>query len=212
MNIDDLKQAWQEQDRLVNKKFTEADLMQLLQKPSISPLGKMKRNLTTELWFIIISFSSMSIYYFISFGTKHIFIPIIYIVFGMLFLFYYRYKIKLLNNILCVSCEIKSNLNQQINTLEKLVRNYLFFATILGTIAIFLIFTIEYYIVKASFLNNSILVYSEEKSVLLYVFTWLIIILFFNQLNYWANKWYMNKLYGKHIKRIKELLEQLNEE
>lgn len=211
MNLDDLKQAWQNQITL-SKKMSEADLLNIFNKPSASPVAKMKRNLKSELIFILISFSAMSVYYFIFFGWKHVAVPIVYISFVVLFLVYYQYKSKLLNKMLCVGCHVKSNITLQVNTLEKLVKNYLVVGTIICTAAIIFIFKIEYYLTEATFLNNSLLVYSKGLSVILFILCWAFIIISLNQLIYWANKWYLNKLYGQHIAQLKELLEQLEEE
>lgn len=212
MNLDALKQVWQEQNVGNVKNITQQELVQILNKPSLSPVAKMKRNLKTELVFVLISFSSMVVYYYISFGWHHVFVPITYVLFAILFLFYYQYKMGLLNRMLCTSCHIKSNISLQVNTLEILVKNYLVVGTMICTAAIVFIFCIEYYLSGSAFLNSTLLIYNKGNSVILYVITWLILILCLNQLIYWANKWYLNKLYGQHITRLKELLNQLEEE
>ena len=55
---------------------------------------------------------------------------------GLLFVLYYQRKNKLLNEMECLSCQVKSNLQTQTTTLEKYIRFYLLGGTALAPVSL----------------------------------------------------------------------------
>lgn len=199
MELDNLKKLWREQD-LENKQTEEADILAMLQKRSKSPIAKMKRNLLWELIIIVVMYSAMIVYYLFADQGRFKELSILFLVVGAAFIVYYQRKSKILKEMECVTCEVRSNLSRQLVTLAKYVRFYMIAGTVLSAVA--------YYIaglVVFSKLGNSF--FSSTRNLLIFIGIGLaltIIMIF-------VNKWYVNKLYGQHINRLKEILQQTEE-
>ena len=199
MELDNLKKLWREQD-LDNKQTEEADILAMLQKRSKSPIAKMKRNLLWELIIIVVMYSAMIVYYLFADQGRFKELSILFLVVGAAFIVYYQRKSKILKEMECVTCEVRSNLSRQLVTLAKYVRFYMIAGTVLSAVA--------YYIaglVVFSKLGNSF--FSSTRNLLIFIGIGLaltIIMIF-------VNKWYVNKLYGQHINRLKEILQQTEE-
>ena len=109
----------------------------------------------------------------------------------------------------CVSCEIKSNLKMQLVTLEKYVRFYMISGTLLVPVVfvitglIVLLYSPEAASVPAVKTTSFLLKSSAVLFVAAIVFTIPI---------YFANKWYVRKLYGQHIERLKKIVDEMNED
>ena len=85
----------------------------------------MKRNLRVELWFVIITYGAMILFYFLAFEGSMSAVSWFMLIIGLLFVIYFQRKNKLLTEMECLSCEVKSNLQKQTTTLEKYIRIYL---------------------------------------------------------------------------------------
>jgi hypothetical protein len=176
----------------------------MLQKRSQSPIAKMKRNLLLELIAVVVLYS-LTIWYFLQTsegGYREI--AMILLVVGVLFIFYYYKKNRLLGQMQCVTCEVRSNLQQQLKTLEKYVQFYFVGGTILTPITFFVTGFIV--LLKAPG-GNFAADLTKSQEYIIFVTIGLLLTIG----SYFLNKWYLSKLYGQHIKRLKELLLQMDE-
>jgi len=208
MELDQLKEMWG--DVGSKEKSPSADELQaLLQKKSKSPIAKMKRNLLIELLSIVIIYVITVAYYFLNHSGGMLSAAWMLMVIGVFYVFYYLRKRKLLNSMECVSCEIKSNLKMQLVTLEKYVRFYMISGTLLVPVVfvitglIVLLYSPEAASVPSVKTTNFLLKSSAVLFVVAIVFTIPI---------YFANKWYVRKLYGQHIERLKTIVNEMNED
>lgn len=208
MELEQLKNIWTAETGPQDKK--DEYLLSLLSKPSNSPIDKMKRNLRAEFIAIIIMYGFCVVYYLFAFQGKLIELSGFMLLLGLLFVVYYYRKNKLLNNMQCVACRVKSNLEQQLGTLEKYVRFYL----IAGNVAFPVTMLIVGFVVlilyperlpkhenlfQSPFLQKLAIIYAVAMVVLL-------VPVFF------LNKWYVNKLYGRHIKKLREILDEMSDD
>ncbi len=208
MELDQLKEMWG--DVGSKEQGPSADELQaLLQKKSKSPIAKMKRNLLVELLFIIVLYFFTVVYYFLNYSGGMLIAAWMLIVIGVFYVFYFLRKRKLLNRMECVSCEVKSNLKMQLVTLEKYVRFYM----ISGTFLFPLVFITTGLVV---------LLYSPEatatpsiKSTTFLAGITAVLVVVAAALTipiYYLNKWYVRKLYGQHIERLKAIVNEMNED
>ena len=208
MDLDQLKESWGDVGNKQQGPSAE-ELQALLQKKSRSPIAKMKRNLFMELLFVIVLYAGTVAYYFLNFTGGMLSIAWMMIVIGILYIFYYQRKRKLLNQMECVSCEVKSNLKMQLQTLEKYVRFYMISGTVLVPV-VFIItgLVVLFYSPEASSVP------SVKTTAFLMKITAVLFVLaaLFTIPVYFLNKWYVRKLYGQHIERLKIIVDEMNED
>ncbi|MEQ1798525.1 MAG: hypothetical protein ABL872_11280 [Lacibacter sp.] len=208
MELDQLKEMWG--DVGSKEKGPSADELQtLLQKKSKSPIAKMKRNLFFELLFMVILYVFTIFYYFLNYTGGMLISAWMLIVIGVLYFFYYLQKRKLLNRMECVSCEVKSNLNMQLRVLEKYVKFYMWSGTLLFPI-VFIITGMIVFLYSPDTNANPV----TKEPLFIWVFL-AVMIVFAAVLTipiYFLNKWYVRKLYGQHIERLKTIVNEMNED
>ena len=205
MELEQFKNIWEKDTPAQQKK--DEYFLSLMGKRSNSPIARMKRNLRCELIVVIILYTFVVTYYFVAFGGKMAELAWLMLIVGFGFLVYYYRKNKLLNNMQCVSCHVKSNLELQLGTLEKYVKFYLLAGNILFPVAM----AITGYV--------SLVLYPARRGVpdtpgndahIREVAIWYIIIAIVLSIGaYFLNKWYVNRLYGRHIKKLKEILKEM---
>jgi len=206
MELEELKEIWKNSEPSSQKE--EEQLKELLSKTSSGPIRKMKRNLLYELIAVVVSYSITIAYYLSVIQGKLAIIAWFMIIIALTFFVYYYYKNKLLNEMECVSCKVKSNLEMQLKTLEKYIRLYLFYGMLVVPISM-AIFAWIYYQDMTRFPVSGWLDMSGTgspwKPVLLWIFASIILAIPI----WFLSKWYLNKLYGKHILHLKKILKDM---
>ena len=205
MELDQLKEMWG--DMAIDKRDSSNEEIQaMLRKKSKSPIAKMKRNLMIEMIVVIVLYSWIIIDYVIKYKGVMLSIPLLMFALGVLFVIYYVRKRKLLKDMECVTCEVKSNLQQQLTILGKYVRIYMLAGTLLFPITMIFMCVILFF-------------YSEEMQQLqkpvpflpfLAVVTVIAVVLTIPI--YFLNKWYVRKLYGQHVEKLKLIVNEMSEE
>jgi hypothetical protein len=206
MELDQLKNIWQKES--VPGKGSE-QVLPMLSRRSNNPIARMKRNLLSELISIIVLYGFTIIYYALAFRGRMSEVSWFMIAIALFFFVYYYRKNKLLNEMECVSCKVKSNLQRQVNMLEKYIRFYLLAGTALIPLTI-LFFSIILYL-KSPVLPSTVFFPGKGYPVWETCITWIVVILISTLLAFYLNKWYVRKLYGKHIQKLKELLAEMEE-
>jgi len=205
MELDNLKELWQQQE---TEKVPE-NLRHLLGKKSQGPIAKMKRNLKAELIVVVVTYG-VAIFTFFNFLSGQLnSLAWVYLFFAIVFIIYFLMKNRLLNEMECMACQVKSNLKKQVATLEKYVRFYLF----AGTAIVPLLALYSYYILIPQFRfvhgNNNIP--KESITFIVESAIWLGGSIVLTIVCYFLNKWYVKKLYGNHINKLKLMLEQMED-
>ena len=206
MELDDMKNIW-------NDKSIEggADkISAMIGKQSQSPIAKMKRNLRMELLILVFSLGIVAAYYFIAFKSEYSIIGWVYALLLILFCYYFFRKNKLLNEMQCSSCRVKSNLELQLRMLERYVKFYLISGTAILPI-LFIFLGIVLYYKKPTLINETVLYPSATNPVWKFLLAWFILLLVSTTIMWVLNRGYINKLYGRHISKLKQLLAQINE-
>ena len=202
MELETLKAIWQDQQLPRDGETSREDLLALLQKKSGSPIARMRRNLRKEAILLVISYIPIIIFYWIAFGGR--LSGISWVMFGFLVLFsgYYFFKNRLLKQMLCVSCEVRSNLSRQLTTLRKYIRFYFWTSTLIIPVTPVVAFTLVMYSRPA---NDPPYHWLRGISLLF------LLILVLTVGMYFFNRWYINRLYGRHIGKLQQLLREMDE-
>ncbi len=207
MELDQLKEMW----GTVEPKHTqtsEQELQAMLQKKSKSPIAKMKRNLTIEMWVVVVLYAWIIIDYVLEFKGIILAIPLLLFVVGLLYMVYYIRKRNLLKQMECVTCEVKSNLQQQVSILEKYIRFYMISGTVLFPVTVIFVSTIMFF-------SSPEMQQVRIKEPLPFGYFLLAVSLISAVLTvpiYFLNKWYVRKLYGQHAEKLKQIVNEMNEE
>lgn len=199
MELDNLKQAWKEQ-AIDPPQTGEEQILSMLRKKSQSPIARIKRNLRWELIAVLILYISTIVYYLSANHGRYWELALLLFIVGAVFVFYYYQKNKLLNQMECVSCEVRSNLLRQVTTLEKYIRFYFLAGVIITPICYFITGIIVASKAKFSMTKN-------PGFFLWFVGTGVVLTIIL----YFVNIWYVNRLYGQHVKKLKTLLRETEE-
>ncbi len=206
MELEQLRDIWKH-EQLPNENRQE--LSSFLGKRSNNPISKMRRNLNLELVAVLVLYGASVIYYFQAFRGKMQEASWFMIAIAVLFFLYYFRKKKLLKQMECVTCQVKSNLQTQIRILEKYVRFYLIAGTLLVP------FTIIFFswLVYIKFPQKPIPLFFPGGTYPFWqsALAWIGFIGLTTLLVYLLNKWYVRKLYGEHIQKLRILVDELNE-
>lgn len=169
----------------------------------------MKRNLLVELVAVLVIYILTIAYYFIQYRGGMQWNAWLLLAIGVLYVFYYQRKRKLLNRMECITCEVKSNLKMQLNTLEKYIRFYL----IAGT-ALFPVTMIATGLIVFFYSPDIAKEVTDTSGRFVWIFTAALV--FFSAVltvpMYFLNKWYVRKLYGQHVERLKVIVNEMNED
>jgi len=207
MELDDMKNIWNEAGKTTSLQGNKISGM--ISKPSHGPIARMRRNIRFELITVLILFSASAVYYLIAFNGYSI-VSWMYVFLLVLFCLYFSQKNKLLKEMQCTTCHVRSNLELQVKMLEKYVRFYLNWGTaMIPTLMIF--FGIVLYFKKPGLIDKTILYPSVNNPVWKFLLSWLILLSVVTIIMYWLNRHYVHGLYGRHIQRLKQLLAQMSE-
>lgn len=204
MELDSLKELWKEAGRQqAAPPGSDEQVLAMLQKKSQSPISKMKRNLRWELVVLTVLYSLTIAYYLLAWEGRYWVIALMLGLILAFFAVYYYHKNKLLSNMECVTCEVRSNLSMQLKTLEKYVRFYFISGTLLTPIAYFMAGLVV-------LLQPSRHARLSDYSSTFYL-TFIGVGIIITVAIYFLNIWYVYRLYGQHIKRLKNLLRDMDE-
>ena len=203
MELETLKAIWKDQDLPAGEETSRDQLLALLQKKSTGPIARMRRNLRKEAILMLVSYIPCILLYWLAFDGLMSGVGWLFVVLLLFFYVYYYRKNQLLKRMLCISCEVRSNLAGQLKTLRKYLRFYFWSSTLIVPVMTSFAFGIA--------LNSRRL---EHPSI-----NWwrvipllLLLVAAFTVAIYFFNRWYINKLYGRHIAKLQQLLSEMDED
>ena len=202
MELDDLKSIWKKQ--AVHPVKDEAQIAAMLKGSSKSIVSKLKRNVWFELSFTLVAGIALLLYA-LTLPTgplKHISISILIIFIA--YSIYYVKKLTLLNQFNSASDNVRSNLEKLISTLSNYLRYYKRSYTILYPVY-FCIGVIFGGMERGGDFFRSLL--TEPRALLLLIG----FALAFFFCSTWLVNWLLRKLYGNHVEKLKQLLNDIHE-
>ncbi len=207
MEIETLKEIWIATNKEESQASSDREILEMLHAKSNGLIARMKRNLLLELMLVIVSFSGVTLYYFTAFNGRLRQVAWVYILLALAFVIYYYHKNKLLKEMQCITCRVRSNLQMQVRKLEQYLRFYLFAGTLMVPILMILFFVM--FMVRHWWPGLSQM---HLNSSLFATLAYFLIMIGLTVLTWFVNKWYLNCLYGCHIRNLKSVLEEMNEE
>jgi len=209
MELDAMKEIWKEGGFEKKPQPGNIEILDMISRLPRNPIAKMKHTVLAETITIVVLFGGVAIFYFIAFNGNFNSVAWLYLIMIALSVLYYYRKWKLLSEMQCVACQVKSNLQRQVKTLEKYVRFYLIAGTLLVPLIFVFLGVLFYYKFPA---GNSIFIFPPfgTNSLKSWVI-WLAFTIVFTILLYIVNRWYVDRLYGRHVDRLKQLLNQMEE-
>jgi len=221
MELDSLKDIWKELDEDDLRPGGNEEILSMLHKRSRSPVAKMKRNLYWEMGGLVVCYSLAIWYYIISWQGRYWEVALLLFLIGAFALFYYLRKRKLLNEMQCVACEVRSNLRRQLSTLEKYV-NFYFVSTILLTPAAYFAAGLIVFFKTPENSHAKPLDFfggagdvaiqiSEQLPNQRFFITFVVLGVMISIGAYFLVRWAIDRMYGQHIQKLKELVRQMEE-
>jgi len=209
MELEDLKTIWQDRpdtsrrqqsDRQQSgRQQTSRQIRALLRKKSRGLVAKMKRNLFGELILVLMIYIPAILFYLFEYREKDPATGWALLLLLLYFTGYYYRKKKLLNAMQRPDAAIRANLERQLLTLRKYIRSYTTTGTILVPVMAVL-----------SFMSGRGMITGPDRWAEIGIAALVLASITF--LSWRANVWGMNRLYGRHIKKLKGLLEEMDEE
>lgn len=200
MELERMKQIWSTMDPVLPDAGAPLKIKSGFQPHEIrskGPVAAMRRNLLLEIILVIISYTPVVIGFILFRHGWMIEISYAYLLLGILFGIYFYFKNRLLQSMLCVTCNVKSNLLRQVSLLKKYVRWYLLFGTIIFPVMLlFMAWIINLKLPSA-------IGYSRIPA----IYYWMILPV--TLVMYFINRKYIHHLYGKHISRLQLLVEEM---
>ena len=210
MELESLKYIWKQMDESAHQQ-SDDKVIAMLNKKSKSTVAKMKRNLFFEMILAIIFYVPLIVYYLLGFNGKLSGVAWFMLFILAIFIVYYYLKNKLLKEMLCVGCQVKANLQRQATTLEKYVRFYFVAGTILIPVTILFLGILMYWKLPPPPAPTPFYI-TPGNPLWKVILLWFVLLILTLAFIYFANIWYVNKLYGRHINKLKQLLAEMNEE
>ncbi|HVS96951.1 MAG TPA: hypothetical protein VHE54_10705 [Puia sp.] len=201
MELDNLKTIWKEQRTPVQAADTEA-LSLLLRTRSRGPIARMRRNLRVEAFLMVITYTPTIIAYLTLFDGRLSKISLFLFAVLCFYAVYYYRKDRLLVRMQCVTCEVRSNLAGQVEALRKYIRFYVWS----GTLVILIALVVAWATFRDAIQAKGFPLHWWFQPVAL-----LTLLLPFSVGLFYLNKWYVNKLYGRHTERLRAMLRELEE-
>lgn len=202
MELEALKSIWQEQEMPPAAETSREELLVLLHKRSGGPIARMRRNLRKEVVLMIVSYTFCILFYWQAYNGRMSGLAWIFIGLLVFFFVYYYRKNQLLKRMQCVSCEVRSNLAGQLKTLQKYLRFYFWSSTLIVPLSLFASFAIT---LRDRPLNPPVTSWLR-LILLLFVLTAVLTVAVYR-----LNRWYIHKLYGRHIRKLQQLLQEMDE-
>ena len=201
MELEDLKNIWK------NRPFEPkqgAEIASMLTGKSKSVIAKIKRNIWLELLLTIIA-GLVLLYYTLRVHEGALrWTLIAYLILFTGYIIYYVKKISLLNRFEGSEGNIKTNLERLINDLEVYIRFYRNSYSFLYPIYLILILL---FLGLERGLDQLLELLQQRKMILYLVF----FVSVFLASSLWLTNWYLRRLYGDHLQKLRNMLNDLAE-
>jgi hypothetical protein len=203
MELDDLKNIWN-QNKTIYPQKNEAEIAEMLKGRSTSIINKLKKSVGLELIFTIVAGIALLVYALTLPAGALKWIAIFFLVMLVGYSFYYVKKIILLNRFDTADQNLNRNLTQLIEKLSSYLNFYKRSYTVLYPLYFFLGLLFSGIERGTEDFFDSLM---KPKSMMLVVAIGGI----FYFASTWLVDWFLKKLYGNHLDKLKALLKELNE-
>jgi hypothetical protein len=183
-------------------------LLAMLTRRSQASIARMRRNLVGEGILLLVTYTPAILCFLLGFNGRLTVLSWLFAGMAVLFLAYYFRKYRLLKVMQCPTCQLRSNLALQVDTLKKYTRFYL----LAGTGMIPLMYLLSWLIIRWKLSAAASVIYQRLHPTPWWAspFFWLTLLIPVTVGIYYLNSRYISRLYGRHIKKLQELLQELD--
>lgn len=200
MEFDELKRIWRQQPPL---KVREDEIAAILKRRSNSIVSVLKRTAWFELLLTAIV-GCILLFYSVTTppgALKWSYVFLVVLFAG--FIIYYLRKIAILSRVAYTESDIKTNIERLVASLKVYLKFYRNASSILYPFCFFLMLAL----VVAEHGLESFLALLSQPHILIYLG---MVLLFVLAGSLWLTRWFVNKLYGKHLEKLERLLDDLH--
>jgi hypothetical protein len=210
MELETLKYIWHSLETPPGREPDRRALLALLHRRSQGPVARMRRNLIGEGIVFLAAYIPAIFCFLLSFDGRLAPISWLFALVATIFSAYYYRKYRLLKKMQCPTCQVRSNLALQITALQKYTRFYL----LAGTAMIPVTYTLAYLIVRWKLPAATSVLYTRLHPTPWWATPtfWLILLIPMTIAIYYSNDWYIKRHYGRHIKKLQDLLQEMETE
>ena len=211
MELDSLKYVWRTLESTPVPEKSPDEIRALLSLRSKGPVAKMRRNLAGELALVAVTYTPAILFYFLGFEGRLSIIAWLFIFLTVFLAVYFYQKNRLLKTMQSTNASLLYSLQRQVGTLKRYIRFYLWSGTIMipvMTALTWLIIRWKYPPIPGAdlFYRLSGLPWWQHP------LTWLTLLVPVTIGMYFVNAWYVGRLYGQHIRKLQDLLREMEEE
>lgn len=203
MELDELKSIWKHNNAHFQQK-DEADIARMLKGSSQSIVGKLKRSVWFELIFTSVTGLVLLVYALMLPSGALKWTSVSILILSVVYSFYYIKKLTLLNRFGAASDNLKSTLENLVGNLSGYLKFYKRSYTILYP---------AYFGLGLAFgaletgADRFLSILRQPRTIFILLAT---AVIFFYASTWFAN-WYLKKLYGNHLEKLRGLLNDLKE-
>jgi len=208
MELESLKYVWHSLEAPPSREQDRQALLAMLGRRSQTTVDRMRRNLVGEGILLLVIYTPAFLCFLLGFDGRLTAVSWLFPGMAVLFLAYYYRKYRLLNAMQCPNCQLRSNLARQVDTLKKYTRFYL----LAGTGMIPLMYLLSWLIIRWKLSAAASVIYQRLHPTPWWAspFFWLTLLIPVTVGIYYLNSRYISRLYGRHIKKLQELLQELD--
>ncbi|MDR3713399.1 MAG: hypothetical protein P4L51_11320 [Puia sp.] len=216
MELESLKYAWKTLDTLAAGRKRQPDpleqerqLLALLRRKSRGPVATIRRNLLLELTGMVGLYTPVIAYYLFHFGGRLSVISWFLLAMAVLFGTYYYRMNRILLAMQCPAFQMRPNLERQVQSLERYIRNDGIMSMLLIPLTACLLGALFYWKLPAP-VHTGFLHAGARNPLWRVIVIWVCGLSAITVVLYRVNKWYLGRLYGRHIEKLRELVREIN--
>jgi hypothetical protein len=221
MELESLKYIWHSLEIPPAQPQDRQELLALLERKSRGPIARMRRNLIIESIVLAITYIPSIGLYWLAFEGRLAVIGWLFLLLAAVFFLCYYRTYRLLGQMQCMTDNVRSKLARQITMLKKYIRFYLLGGTGMVPAMFLLCYAILRWKRSAAFVSPGHSLTPAAASLYLRLHPmpwwgnpefWGILMVPLTIGIYYVNACYLNRLYGRHIKKLQELLREMDAE
>lgn len=209
MELDTLKKTLNSLAEQSSREVFSQDVSKTIALPSSNYITRMKRNLILDFCIIIAGLVYLIIFYAVKYEGELWLCALFFTIESIAVSVYFFRKRKLLNDMQHTGLKTTHFLEKQITALRKYVGWYILWGTLFLPVSIILVFIMAGLYQPALLENRNTMLYwlsSDSNSWVTFAG-----LLALTVAAYYFCKWYVFKLYGRHIETLFSLLKEMNE-
>jgi hypothetical protein len=204
MELEDLKSIWKSSEPVFQPK-NEQEIAMMLKGRSISIINKLKRNVWFELVFTIVVSVALLIYALSLEKGAMKWTSISLLLMCLASTIYYIKKLSVLNRVQGINENLRDTISFLITNLNGYLKFYKNSYTVLYPV--YFLLGLLFSVLERG--TDNIGDFLSEPSTIIYL---LFMAGVFFLISFWFARWFLKKLYGNHLEKLKNILNELNQQ